>query len=542
MDERLEFGDFDFGEIDLDLYSDFSASWDRDVTVSVNALTEIGVLRGNDDGTFRPSRTLNRAEFVEIIMRLTNDNDTVNVNCFPDVPRSAWYAEAVCRAKAIGIVRGNAKVGMSQSQWPFEPSRDVQYEEAVKVLAKLYALPVVGDTEGMDWYVPFIEAAHDEELTIDGLEPGDKITRGEMARLTAAFVAHAEGRLVDLRDAEEDRSSSSRSSSSRSSVSSSRTSSSSSRSSTGTGSGVFDPSDDTVLRSQILVLGETSSPVLAGVRFFSNSEPIMVETITITFDAGVDSISSLVIYDQEGEQLGTATAVSGTQTFRATITNDRLTLPRREDYSVYVRARLKDEDTGGQSGENVEVASVTLMGQGEWSNDEYSTTSTDTFPVSMTAYGMITGVTSGNPAQTALVGGTDRLLGEFRFTAVSPDPQRDVRITDLAFTIEQVGGVSLSNVYLRMPDSDEEFSCTVSSGTVSCTGIPASFGEVDDTRTIRVYGDVTVPTSGGNQSLRLVLNNPGSPTEAGAITWTDGQTVFTWLPLTQPVVRGTLHD
>lgn len=543
VDTRLQFDDLDFEDIDLTIYSDASVRWERDVSVAISALTHIGVLRGNDDGTFTPSRTLNRAEFAQIIIRLTNDHGTVNTNCFSDVPTGAWYAEPVCRAKALGLVRGNARVGVSQALWPFEPARDVQYEEAVKVLAKLYALPIVGDTEGPDWYVPYLTAAHAEDLAIDGLEPGDRITRAEMARLTAAFVAHAEGRLDDLRMAEdEDRSSSSRSSSrtsnSISSMSSSRMSSSSRK---GTGSGVFDPDTDTTLRSRILLLGE-ASPVLAGVKFFSNSEPIFVDEMTITFDAGVDSISTLIIYSAEGEQLGTASAVGGTTTFRANIADGRFVLPRREDTSVYVRALLKDESTGGESGEQVEVASVTLSGQGEWSTDEYSTTSTDTFPVSVTAFGKLTAVTNGGVAQTALVNGTNRLLGDFDFTAVSPEAIYDVRVTALNFSIEKVGDVALSNVYLSTEGSNEQHSCTVSGNTINCTAVPASIGEVDDSRSIRVYGDVSIPSGTVDPSLRLTLNDPGTPTEAGAITWTDGVTVFGWVGLGQPIASGTLHD
>jgi len=533
--------DLIFDEIDLDRYSD--SPWDRDIDVAVSALTEIGVLRGNDDGTFRPSRTLNRAEFVQIVMRLLNDDTTVSMNCFPDVRPSDWFAEPVCQAKAAGIIRGNARPGVAEALWRFEPSRDVQYEEAVKVLVKLYALPINGDEEGADWYVPFIKAASDAGLSIDGLEAGDRITRGEMARLTVAFAANESGQLDELRDAEENRSSRSSSSrtSSSSSTSSSRTSSSSSRSSNPMGSGTFDPLTDTSARSNILVLGETS-PILAGVKFFSNAEPVDVDTITVDFVSGVDSIASLLIYDSEGELLGTATSVGGSMdTFRATIPNGRYELPRREDSSIYIRARLKSEDNGGESGENVEVDSVTVAGTGVWSNDSYTSTSTDDFNQSRTALGIITAVTNAASSRGVLATGSERLLGEYRFTARSPESGRDVKINTLSFSIDQSGGVTLSNVFLRVEGSDVKHTCTVSGNTVTCNSIPESIGVLDDSRTIRVYADVNVP-SGNNTTLRLSLNDPGSPNSAGAVTWTDGVTVFTWLPLSQPLAGGTTFE
>lgn len=510
------------------------------MNVAVSALTEAGVLRGNDDGTFRPNRTLNRAEFIQIVMRLLDDDSSVSENCFPDVRPSDWFAEPVCQAKAAGIVRGNARVGVDESLWRFEPARDVQYEEAVKVLVKLYALPVNGDEEGADWYVPFIKAAADAGLDIDGLKAGDRITRGEMARLTVAFAANETDQLDELRDAEAGRSSSSRTSSSRTSSSSSRTSSSSSRSSNPAGSGVFDPLTDNTARSNILVLGETS-PILANVEFFSNNEPIEVDTITVEFMSGVESIASLLIYDDNGELLGTANSIGGsTSTFRATIPNSRLELPRREDTSIYVRARLKSEDNGGVSGENVQVESVTVAGTGVWSNDTYTSTSTDTFNQSRTAFGVITAVTNAASSRGVLATGNERLLGEYRFTARSPESGRDVKINSLNFSIDQSGGVTLSNVFLKIEGSDTEHPCNVSGNTVTCTSIPDSIGILDDTRTIRVYADVNAPS--GDSTLRLTLNDPGSPSNAGAVTWTDGETVFTWLPLSQPLAGGTIFE
>lgn len=538
---------FMFDDLDLDRYDDAPFD-DHSVNVAVSALTRIGVIRGNDDGTFRPDRSLNRAEFMTIVMRLLDDDNPTNTNCFPDIKKSDWFAEDVCRAKALGIVRGNAQVGVDESMWRFEPTRDVQYEEAVKVLAKMYAMPVNGDEEGADWYVPFISAAAQKGISISGLVAGDKITRGEMARLTIGFTAESEGELDALREAEieeEDRSSSSRTSSSRSSTSStsSRRSSSSMSSSLGEiGSGQFDPLTDNDVRSSILVLGETS-PILAAVKFFSNGEPVEVTEVSVRLTGNVDSVSSVLIYNADGELLGTASGGGSSQTFTANIPSRRFYLPYRADRAMYVRARTKSDAQGGQSGEDVEVSSISLEGTGVWSNDDYSTTSSDDFPANETAFGVLTSVTNTGVANGVLISGTERLLGQFRFVARAPESTKDVRLLTLAFDIEQAGGITLSNVSIRTDDgSSDESSCTVSAGTVTCSSIPANIGTVDTERVIRVYGDVTVPGTTGNKSLRLVLNDPGTPSSAGDVTWTDGETTFDWLPFEQPVVRGTLFE
>lgn len=534
---------FHFDDIDLDRYIDAPFD-DRSVSVAVSALTDIGVLRGNDDGTFRPERRLNRAEFITIVMRLVADDNPTNTNCFPDIQKSDWFAEDVCRAKALGIVRGNAEVGVSESMWRFEPTRDVQYEEAVKVLAKIYAMPINGDEEGDDWYVPFISGAAKSGVSLYGLVAGDRITRGEMARLTINFVAENEGELDALRDAEIEEQSSSSRTSSRSSVSStsSRRSSSAMSSSLGEiGSGQFDPLVDNDVRSSILVLGETS-PILAAVRFFSNGEPVAVTEVSVRLTGNVDSVSSVLIYNADGELLGTATGGGSAQTFTANIPAQRFYLPYREDRAMYVRARTKTDDQGGRSGEDIEVSSISLEGTGVWSNDDYSTTSSDDFPANETAFGVLTSVTNTGVVNSVLIGGTERLLGQFRFVARAPESTKDVRLLTLVFDIEQAGGITLSNVNVRTEGSSEESDCTVSSGVVTCSSIPTTIGTVDTERVIRVYGDVTVPGTSGNKSLRLVLNNPGTPSNAGDVTWTDGETTFNWLPFEQPVVRGTLFE
>lgn len=532
-----------YEDIDLSRYSD--SPWDRSTDVAVSLLTDEGVLQGNDDGTYRPDRRLNRAEFMEIVMRLLPSGGTnVALNCFPDVSRDAWYAQAVCRAKAAGIVRGNAVVGVDEAQWKFEPARDVQYEEAVKVLVKLYALPVVGDEEGADWYVPFIEVADDENLSVTGLEPGDRITRGEMARLTVAFFAESRGELDLLRSAEGRSSSVSSRSSSRSSSSrsSSRSSLSSSRSSTSSSSSSSTGTQQGAIQSSILLLGE-ETPLLAGVQFFSNNEPVQVTRITVELANDSESVESFIVEREDGTVLGTASQVgSDGTTYRLSLAGNDFELPRRENVRLYFGARLKQQDSGGVSGEDIQVSSVTLEGNGGWSNDSYTTSSNDTFSMFQTARAAITGVANDGDLTAAISSGTDQLLAEFRFTGVSNDTQADPRVTGLQIRSQQTGNVTLSNVELRVEGGDVSHECTISSSVISCTNIPASIGSIDDTKTIRVYGDVTVPSDSTNPSLQLVLNNPGTPSETGDVTWTDGTTTFTWLGLDTPIVRGTRFD
>lgn len=215
-------------------------------------------------------------------------------------------------------------------------------------------------------------------------------------------------------------------------------------------------------------------------------------------------------------------------------------LPYREERHMYLRTRLKNRDTGGESGENIRVQSIEISGEGRWSSEEYSTTSTDTFPEFETAFARITSVGNAISSAGVLVSGQERLLADFSFTAQSPEPLYDARLTSLDFTFDHSSGVTVTNVELRTVDgSSLATTCTVSSNTITCNGIDPSIGTIDDTRRLRLFGDVAVAGSPSDPYLQIVLNQPGTSTTPEDITWTDGSTTFTWVDLNQPVANGT---
>lgn len=282
------------------------------------------------------------------------------------------------------------------------------------------------------------------------------------------------------------------------------------------------------------------SPALASVNFFSNSEPVDINAVVVTFTSPVPSIGSLLVYDKSGMQIGTATAVAGSSTkFRGSIGFGKLLLPYREERGLFVKARLKSKDTGGVSGEDIQVQSIAIEGDGRWTNELYTSSSNETFTASETAFGKISSITNAGAAEGTIVSGLQRLLADFVVNADTPEAQNQVRLTSLVFTIEQAGGVTISNITLRNEDNSMSSSCTVSSLLVTCAAIDSGIGTIDMSRRIKLVGDVSVPSNATNASLRLVLNEPGTSTEVGSITWTDGSASLTWVDLEQPVVGGT---
>ena len=80
---------------------------------AVMELTEKGILKGYQDGTFRPDRKITRAEFASVLKAyhdiLGNSDeeagDTSAVE-FSDVSEDSWYYEAVSEAAAQGWITG----------------------------------------------------------------------------------------------------------------------------------------------------------------------------------------------------------------------------------------------------------------------------------------------------------------------------------------------------------------------------------------------------------------------------------------------------
>lgn len=293
--------------------------------------------------------------------------------------------------------------------------------------------------------------------------------------------------------------------------------------------------------SKILLLEEASTPI-AGVKFFSTSEAIKADKIRIQLTADVPTIESMLVYDESRRFLGVATQEAGMAgRYVLRLSRGTFTLPHKKSVSLYVRARLKSYDDGGESGHVVQVSSVDIEGTGEWSNTDYIESSTETFPGFETARGVPTVIRNAGVADAALGAGNGQLLAQFRFEGKETDGEAEVRLTQLRFTIESGGGgVTVSNPVLRVEGSDTAHACSVASPLITCSSIPATHGSLESPRVLRVYGDVAIASGATNAFLRLTLNDPGTVSATGDITWTDSSATFTWVPFEQPIARGTM--
>ena len=520
------------------------APQDRETAVALSTLSRMGIIEGHEDGYFRGRSLLNRAEFVKIVLGLLEPSAFPNIflDCFPDVDPEVWYADPVCSAKYLGLVEGDDLPGGKKQ---FAPSRNINYAEAVKVLVLIAEMPIVRKN-GEQWYAGYIRAADLRGLTLSGLKPNQFITRNEMVLLAAGFYAYNRDEL-DLLRASQKRavvvsSSSSEDESSGSSVSSESSVSSDESSESSEEEPkmevTYDSDSNVTMRDDLLQLN-TISPVLAAANIFSNSEPLEVKEIVVNLVSDVNSIDSFLVYDQDAAYLGRATR-TGDAEYKLFTSVGVISVPHREEFSFYVRSQLKPYNGGGVSGEDVRISSLGITADGGWSNREYNQSTTDIFNQSQTARSIVTSIENAGDAEGVLVSGIDQQIASFRFTGEKGDGSADLRVTELTFQIEQVGGVTLSNPKLGSAESSDRINCSIVSSTIVCSAISGSLGSFEDApRVLRVFSDVDVPAEAQNPGLRLTLNQAGTVSSAGSVSWTDGVTVFTWVPGGNPVARGT---
>ena len=157
---------------DIDLYPHKS---------SITLLQSRGIIDGYPDGTFRPYRSINRAEFLKLLMLAVfgNDQDLVgSTPCFTDfIGEEQWFWRYACTAKRIGIVHGHP-------DGTFRGEDTINLAEALKMTLEAWNVRLGPEIPGTAWYDRYMKAAAERGIFKRfPFTPGYLMTRGEMALL-----------------------------------------------------------------------------------------------------------------------------------------------------------------------------------------------------------------------------------------------------------------------------------------------------------------------------------------------------------------------
>ncbi len=147
---------------------------------AINYVKASGIVKGYDDGTYKPDKTINRAEFLKILIEATYEDEEIDTcdkdkNFFKDSPKEEWYGKYLCVGKKELIVSGYA-------DGSFKPGSEINFVEAAKIIVNAFKYEfkeVAGE-----WYIAFVKVLEEKMSVPDSIDSYEKkLTRGEMAEM-----------------------------------------------------------------------------------------------------------------------------------------------------------------------------------------------------------------------------------------------------------------------------------------------------------------------------------------------------------------------
>ena len=108
---------------------DYSNHWAKE---AIERWSANGVVAGYEDGSFKPSQKVTRAELASFVARVFGLTDTSNAKTYDDVEAGKWYATAIATVSSAGL--------MQDDEANFRPNDFATREEAAHVLANAYEL------------------------------------------------------------------------------------------------------------------------------------------------------------------------------------------------------------------------------------------------------------------------------------------------------------------------------------------------------------------------------------------------------------------
>jgi hypothetical protein len=156
---------------------------------AIEYLKAKGVVSGYDDSTFRPDRTINRAEALKIVLLASGKaGDSQILLRFNDVNKNAWFYQYAAKGYELGIIKG-------YDDGSFKPGNNINVAESLKVILLAFGESVPTGVDqgpypdvGTDaWYAPYAAICKSKQLVWpldDGKLHGERqITRGEFAQI-----------------------------------------------------------------------------------------------------------------------------------------------------------------------------------------------------------------------------------------------------------------------------------------------------------------------------------------------------------------------
>ncbi len=163
---------------------------DHPFFVAISELERRGVLNGFADGSFRPQADISRAAALKVILMTagTQVSGVVAARPFPDVPIDAWFAAITWKGVELGIVKGDGEGFFRPERNVSRSEALAMLFRTEGTEPKAVTAAPFGDVPDYAWYAPYFAEAKQRGLfSGQKADPDHLLTRGELADLAYRF-------------------------------------------------------------------------------------------------------------------------------------------------------------------------------------------------------------------------------------------------------------------------------------------------------------------------------------------------------------------
>ena len=171
-------------------FSDIDGHWAKNW---INKAVSLGFVSGYDDGTFKPDRTITRAEFSKLLNGALKTEKKSSIG-FTDVKNSEWFYDEVRKSIAAGFFSG-------YENNTFRPNNPIKREEVAKVVSSAMTTGGV-DGEGatllsdyntvQEWAKPSVNAVYNKGYILGypdkTYQPAKALTRAEAVKIIYEII------------------------------------------------------------------------------------------------------------------------------------------------------------------------------------------------------------------------------------------------------------------------------------------------------------------------------------------------------------------
>ncbi len=173
-------------------FKDIRGHWAKSY---IQKATDLGLINGYKDGTFRPDQDVTRAEFTKMLNTTLGNNTLVDVD-FSDVVSEQWFCADVCKGVAAGYING-------YTDGTFLPDNNISRQEAAVILARI--LPTAGAGQSADTYADAAEIAAWAKPSMEKIIGRKYMTGADNQMMPTAALTRAQAAKIIVEMAEGER-------------------------------------------------------------------------------------------------------------------------------------------------------------------------------------------------------------------------------------------------------------------------------------------------------------------------------------------------